>query len=494
MSAVVGTRLADRYRLESRIAGGGMGEVWKARDEVLERTVAVKMLRAEYADDHEFLERFRDEAKHAAALSHPGIASVYDYGEDADTGAPYLVMEYVEGEPLSALLVRAGGSLSVNQAMDVVGQTALALQAAHDAGIVHRDVKPGNILVRPDGLVKVTDFGIARASGKVGLTRTGNVVGTAHYMSPEQAQGRSATPASDVYALGVVAYEALAGRKPFIGDSPVGIAVAHTREEAPTLPPEVPESVRDLVGQAMSKNPKGRPRSAGDLGRSALALAGDPTATTVVRRSPTARTSPPDLVGPQTQVQPVAERSGQRRVRNRMIAVGAVVVLVGGLLLWLLTPGRAQLPDVTKMQVAKARTVLENADLHVATKTVHDASHPAGFVLEEQPAAGSSVDKGGTVHLLVASGPQPVTVDKAKYVGQPISQVAPALHQLGLDVAQRTAPSTQPTGTVLDITPTGRMHEGDKVTVTVSTAIAPAPAPAPDPGKKKGHEGGKGHG
>ena len=252
-----GTRLlGDRYRLARRIAVGGMGEVWRAEDAVLHRTVAVKVLKSEFTSDPTFLERFRTEARTTASLSHPGIANVFDYGEvagpengSADIPLAYLVMEYVDGEPLSAQLAR-DGRLPAARVLDVVRQAALALSEAHRVGMVHRDVKPGNLLVRrSDGAVKITDFGIARAADAVPLTQNGMVVGTAQYFSPEQAEGRVVGPASDVYSLGVVAYECLAGRLPFIADSPVAVAMMQIRDAPPPLPADVPAAVR-LAGAA----------------------------------------------------------------------------------------------------------------------------------------------------------------------------------------------------------------------------------------------------
>ena len=248
MSLSPGTTLSGRYRLDRRIAIGGMGEVWRGTDEVLHRPVAVKVLKSEYTDDPDFLERFRAEARHTAGLSHPGIATVFDYGEigDADTGGTataYLVMEFVEGEALAQLLPREG-ALEPARAMSITAQAAAALQAAHDAGVIHRDVKPGNLMVRPDGVVKVTDFGIARTADGLALTQTGTVLGTAYYLSPEQGAGRTVTPSSDVYSLGVVAYEMLAGRRPFPGTNPVQVAMAHTRDTPPPLGSEVPDRGR----------------------------------------------------------------------------------------------------------------------------------------------------------------------------------------------------------------------------------------------------------
>ncbi|MCM3887442.1 serine/threonine-protein kinase, partial [Frankia sp. R82] len=268
------TVLDNRYRLDGRIAAGGMGEVWRGLDQTLGRPVAVKLLRPEYASDESFLVRFRGEARHAARLSHPGVASVYDYGEVAtadDYPTAYLVMELVEGEPLSALLHREK-RLSPERMLDILGQAADALQAAHALGVVHRDVKPGNLLLRPDGVVKVTDFGIARAVDAAPLTATGIMMGTAYYVSPEQASGRPVTPASDVYSLGVVAYECLAGRRPFDDRNPIVVVMAHQQDTPAPLPAEIPYQVRALVDSAMAKDPSRRPSSAGAFARSAAGI------------------------------------------------------------------------------------------------------------------------------------------------------------------------------------------------------------------------------
>jgi eukaryotic-like serine/threonine-protein kinase len=269
MSLNAGAMLADRYRLANLIAVGGMGEVWEAMDTRLNRRVAVKVLKPEISSDPEFLERFRVEARTSAALNHPGIAGVYDYGETEalDDGArhtAYLVMERVDGEPLSAVLAREG-RLDLDQALDMLEQTARALQAAHSRGTVHRDVKPGNILITPTGQVKITDFGIAKAADSAPVTRTGMVVGTAQYIAPEQALGREATPASDVYALGVVGYEAISGARPFIADNPLSVAMMHINVEPPELPADVPMNVRILLESAMAKDPTQRYANGGEF-------------------------------------------------------------------------------------------------------------------------------------------------------------------------------------------------------------------------------------
>src|SRR6266540_3837950 len=283
------TQLGGRYRLISRIAIGGMGEVWRAEDELLGRHVAVKVLKSEFTSDPTFLERFRTEARMTASLSHPGIASVYDYGEVGVPGAAgardgvvdndgtdeartaYLVMELVEGEPLSAILAR-GGRIPTDRTLDIVAQAAVALDAAHRAGMVHRDVKPGNLLVAPDGVVKITDFGIARVADTVPLTQSGMVVGTAQYFSPEQAEGRIVNAASDVYSLGVVAYECLAGRLPFVADNPVTVAIMQIRDTPPPLPADIAPPVHHLVARAMAKDPRQRFPTGGQLAAAVRAV------------------------------------------------------------------------------------------------------------------------------------------------------------------------------------------------------------------------------
>jgi len=276
---VTGTTLGGRYKLTDRIAIGGMGEVWKARDQVLGRLVAIKILKEEYTDNESFLTRFRVEARHTALLNHPGIAGVFDYGEEQ--GSAYLVMELVPGPPLSTIIERER-KLEVDRTLSLIAQTARALAAAHEHGLVHRDVKPGNILVMPSGVVKITDFGIARLADQVPLTATGQVMGTAQYLAPEQATGQNATGSSDIYALGVIGYECLAGRRPFTGESQIAIALAQVNDAPPALPDTIPAPVRQLIMSMLAKNPADRPKDATALAKAADALrAGDTNTATL---------------------------------------------------------------------------------------------------------------------------------------------------------------------------------------------------------------------
>ncbi len=262
MALTPGLLLSERYRLGARIAVGGMGEVWSADDTRLGRQVAVKILRPELTSDPEFVDRFRTEARITASLNHSGIAAVYDYGEVASiAGGPedtaFLVMELVIGEPLSAVLARQH-RIAVPRVLDLLEQSGRALQAAHNRALVHRDIKPGNILITPSGQVKITDFGIAKVAFQVPITKGGMVMGTAQYLSPEQAAGHPAVPASDIYALGVVAFECLAGERPFNGESAVAVAMAQVNNPPPPLPPDIPPPVTALVMRMLAKDPRQR--------------------------------------------------------------------------------------------------------------------------------------------------------------------------------------------------------------------------------------------
>jgi serine/threonine-protein kinase len=351
-----GTVLAGRYRLTEHIAGGGMGDVWRGVDDVLARTVAVKILLPSLVAEPGFAARFRDEARTMATINHPGVVNVYDYG--ADAGVTYLVMEYVEGDALSKTLSQVG-RLTPQRTMSLIAQAADALQAAHDKGIVHRDVKPANLLVRPNGTLVLTDFGIARREAAASnLTAVGSVLGTASYISPEQASGHGASPLSDVYALGVVAYQCLAGRRPFEGGSPIEIAVQHVEAIPPPLPPDVPPAVRALVERCLAKAPAARFPSAAALASAARAAGGGPglatqpiqhaPATQPISPGPTATATRPmsrtQIMTPQTgtqqqsypQYRPVPEpRQTPPPERNRAAVIVLAIVL--GLLVMLVS-------------------------------------------------------------------------------------------------------------------------------------------------------------
>jgi serine/threonine-protein kinase len=264
--ASAGLLLVDRYRLDDRVAEGGMGEVWRATDLVLDRVIAVKLLRPGRGEREEELARFRAEARHAGSVSHPGIAQVYDYHDANPPSPPFLVMELVDGPSLAGLL--EDGPIDPARTMDLIAQAAHALEAAHAVGLVHRDIKPGNLLLTRAGQLKITDFGIAHAADSVTLTRPGALIGTPAYLAPERAAGAPAAPAADLYALGIVAFQCLTGELPFTGE-PLVIALAHQDRPFPPLPPSVPAEVAALVAGLTAKDPGARPGSAAEVAQRA---------------------------------------------------------------------------------------------------------------------------------------------------------------------------------------------------------------------------------
>jgi hypothetical protein len=422
--------IGDRYELQALLASGGMGRVWRARDTRLHRPVAVKILRSEFTGDPKFLGRFRAEAQHTAVLAHPNIASVFDYGELVEGGEhlAYLVMELVEGESLAALLARVR-RLDVPLTLSILRQTAAALAVAHAAGVVHRDVKPGNVLMGTNGEVKITDFGIAWSASSVPLTQTGQVIGTAHYLSPEQAAGAKATPASDVYALGAVAYECLAGRRVFEGENSVQVAVKQIREEPEPLPADLPLTVRRLVERAMCKNPDERfPDGAALLAAVDDVLAGRPPV-------PSSRTG--------TAVMPVALAAAPSRAASRSTGKRAAVrVLLGAL------------------------AVL--AVLGVAVVALEESG-------AESPAQGTTAEE-----TTEEQAPPVVPVTAEDYLNRPIGDVQAELIGEGLQVTVVPIETADvPAGQVTAVDPVGDLAPGQ--TVTVSYAVPPVAVPTPVP-------------
>lgn len=469
MRPSAGMNFGGRYALDSRIAVGGMGEVWQATDTVIGRQVAIKILKDEYLGDPGFLERFRAEARHAALVNHEGIANVYDYGEE--DGSAYLVMELVPGEPLSSVLERER-TLPIDRVLDIVAQTSVALQAAHAAGLVHRDIKPGNLLITPENRVKITDFGIARIADQVPLTATGQVMGTVQYLSPEQASGHPASPSTDIYSLGIVAYEALAGKRPFTGESQVAIAMAQINDAPPPLPETIAEPVRNLIMSSIAKKPSDRPDSAANLARAAQALrrgdvqsaavavpaisAGLPAvdATMVLPRAaePGATTV---LTIPSTT--PSEERKSKRSAWTwPLIALVAVLVLVLGSSIVALVSGGGGGDSSSSMTSTTTRTS------STATPT-RSSGTPTPT-------------------------PTLVKVDKAAYLGKTAEEASSALQALGMGVnlkEEKAAPNAGLVGKVYDLNPTGNLKIGELITVlyygptpTITPPAAPSLSPA----------------
>ncbi|MEU1420506.1 serine/threonine-protein kinase [Kitasatospora sp. NPDC005751] len=333
-----GTVLGGRYTLTERIGGGGMGSVWRADDEVLARQVAVKILHPGLVEDGAFVKRFRREAQLLAALKHPGIVDVHDYGESGedagDDRVAYIVMELIDGQPLDKVLTESG-PMPPERALGLLATALDALHAAHRQEIVHRDVKPSNLMVRSEGRVTVTDFGIARAVASTRITASHAVIGTALYMAPEQAEGQAVTPASDLYSIGVVGYELLTGQPPFVGESVLEVALKHIREPAPELPAAVPEAVRGLIATALAKKPEDRFADAGAMAAAARAAIAAAPGAPALPAPPVVPVIPATPAGAAADVGKVESRDAtepgtRRRRRGFLVPIVIPVIITAG--------------------------------------------------------------------------------------------------------------------------------------------------------------------
>lgn len=482
------TTLGGRYDLTERIAVGGMGEVWKARDKVLGRVVAVKILKEEYTGDPGFLERFRAEARHTALLNHPGIANVYDYGEE--DGSAYLVMELVPGNPLSAIIEKER-KLDSDRILNFLAQTARALAAAHAQGLVHRDVKPGNLIITPDDRVKVTDFGIARLADQVPLTATGQVMGTAQYLAPEQATGQQATASSDMYSLGIIGYECLSGRRPFTGESQIAIALAQVNDPPPALPAKVPAPVAALIMCLLSKDPAERPKSATALASAIDAIRrGDISA--AIKAVPTlghflpegANTPSTQAMTAPTAVAPVAKRFGSGQKQNSQPSTAEMPVV---------TPGQptgsrpaVQQPQKKKPYVLWVALLLVLVLLGIgvwwmmasqnSSPTSDASSSPTASSTVSTTAEASTASPEG--EETAADTEQTVTIDPAAYQGRKVEEVTNELVNQGLSPKTTGVASNQAADTVLSVSPTGAVKVGSTITIEYSTGPQPVTLPS----------------
>ena len=499
-----GSMLGDRYRLEERVATGGMGEVWRATDTLLERSVAVKLLRESLAEDRVVAERFRREALMAAQISHPNMAGVYDYVQTKHH-RPGIVMEFVNGETLADRLARTG-PLPVGEAVRIGSGLLAALQSAHDTGIVHRDVKPGNVMLTASGDVKVTDFGIARATSDHTLTETGTVIGTAHYLAPEQVSGQQATPGSDLYSAGAVLYESLSGRKPFEAETQIAVAMKRLTEDPSPLSAlrkDIPQPVANVIERALSRDPAERFASAAEM-RLALegALAGsqpatsphkvDPTPTMVLPAAealgepitdayrpppPGPEPTPPPPSAP-TGHAPAAAVSERRRGEYRRLAIMgvaiAVAVGVGVFLLLALTGGTkiVQTPSFRGMTIEQARTAAADLGLRV-NEVDRDSELPAGRVTGQSVPAGTPIGSGAQITLGVSTGDPPPPAEKPvpDVVGLDEEAATDVLERAGFDVKVSEVETRRADpGHVFGQYPlAGDMaQEGDEVTIVVA--------------------------
>ena len=464
------TLVDGRYRLLRRIGAGGMADVWCASDSQLDRRVALKMLHQRFAQDHEFVERFRREASAAAGLQHPNVVAVFDRGEV--DGTYYIAMEYVEGSSLKDLIARG---MTIPEAVEVTRQVLAAARFAHSHGIIHRDLKPHNVLIDREGRAKVTDFGIARA-GVSEITQTGSVMGTAQYLSPEQAQGLAVSPASDLYSIGVILYETLTGRVPFEGDSAVAVALKQVSEppQPPSrLNPAVPPALDAVVMKALAKHPANRFRAADDF---LAALDAAEAAPAVSPVGDTARYAPVAPVAPPPE-EPAFETEGSSPWRWILVAI--LVLALVGLAAWALTrPGQVTVPSVLGDSEANARQTLEQAGLSVETEEF-PSQQPAGTVVEQDPTAGSKADEGSTVTLSVSSGPGTAKIPDV--AGDPERRAVKALENVGLMVnTEERFSSEVEEGLAIGTKPKAgsKLDEGSSVTLLISKGADLADVPS----------------
>jgi eukaryotic-like serine/threonine-protein kinase len=488
-----GRTLGGRYRVEGELGRGGMARVYRGTDGVLGRPVAVKVLSPQYAQDANFVTRFRREAQAAARLNHPNLVQVYDTG--SDDGVHYIVMEYVEAKTLADYLA-GGGRIMPDRAVELAEAVCDALGVAHAQGVIHRDVKPANIMVTRDGQVKVTDFGIARVTTNETVEQTAAVLGTASYLSPEQAQGGAIDQRSDLYSLGCVLYEMLTGQPPFTADSPVAVASKHVLEQpiAPSrLNHDVAPGLDAIVMKALAKNPDNRYQNAAEMkedlervrrGLPVLAtplLPPSPQTTQVIHR---AQPQPTSVLpaGVATTVPP------RDRTPGWLIALIVVLVLaVLGALLWLFArnvlssnqPSSVAVPNVVGLPQDQATTKLSNAGFKPVIGGSKISNQPPGTVLTQDPPAGQLADTGSDVTLTIARAVKQVSVPYV--IGQTVDNARQTLQSVGLDIGNITEQeSTQPQGTILDQAPKAgdKVDKGSTVDVVVAKA-APSPTPVP---------------
>ena len=499
-----GQKISDRYQIIKSIGEGGMANVYLAYDTILDRNVAVKVLRGDLATDEKFVRRFQREALSASSLSNPNIVEVYDVGED--NGEYYIVMEYVEGKHLKNLLKKRG-KLTVPEVIDIVLQITNGLSVAHDSYIIHRDIKPQNILILDNGLIKITDFGIAVAMNATQLTQTNSVMGSVHYLPPEQASGKGATLQSDIYSIGILMYELLTGKLPFKGDNAVEIALKHLKEPMPSIRdeiPDIPQSVENIILKATAKNPKNRYADAREMHEDLKTCLDesranelkitfkypehdyDDTKLLKTVKEPKKETKKDEKKDIKDGEEIIAKRINkiESKSQNKIIIilasifVGLVVIIttIFVLIPYITSSRQEAVPDVSGYTVSEAINALQDAGFIVADEQRSEASDTIdeGLVTKTSPAAGSIRKEGTEIILYISLGD--VTVEIEDYTGQNYNEVRGRLEALNIvvyiesrDIPEGDDPADYEEGIVMDqsIEPGERLSEGDSITLYI---------------------------
>ena len=497
---VRGQKINDRYKIIRTIGEGGMANVYLAHDTILNRDVAVKVLRGDLADDEKFIRRFQREAIAASSLTHPNIVEIYDVGED--DGNYYIVMEYVDGKTLKNL-IKKRGALTLPEVVDIMLQLTSAIACAHESFIIHRDIKPQNVLILDNGVAKITDFGIAMALNSNELTQTNSVMGSVHYLPPEQANGSGATMKSDIYSLGILMYELLTGKVPFKGENAVEIAIKQMKDDIPSITedhPEIPQSIENIVLKACAKNPDNRYDNVMDMYKD-IEVALEPehaNDTKLVYEYPehdfdetkevpkTSRMS--RLRNKESQEDEKEDNKKDKKMNKIMIIAGGIFAFLVTLLafVFFLLPKITEepdvkIPDVSNKTVVKAEEMLQDAGFEVATKTKeeYDDKIEEGKVIKTDPQAGRSVKKGTTITLIVSKGTNMYEIED--YTGRNVYEVKGILEAQEINVIIETKEVTEENNykenTIIEqsVEAGKKLKKGETITLTIPDFVTVYP-------------------